>query len=87
MQMWADWHMRMCFAVFRPPSCTVSNREITERLRWRQGLHSWIQYHLEERNGHLEYRGYLHPHAGPKASAEDRVISVHFSAHLPRCHC
>lgn len=43
-----------------------------------KGLHSWIQYHLEERNGHLEYRGYLHPHAGPKASAEDRVISVHF---------
>jgi Endoribonuclease XendoU len=43
-----------------------------------QGLHSWIQYHLEERNGNLEYRGYLHPKAGPKASPEDRVISVHF---------
>ncbi len=27
-----------------------------------QGLHSWIQFHLEERNGHLEYRGYLNPH-------------------------
>lgn len=25
-----------------------------------------------------EYRGYLHPKAGPKASPEDRVISVHF---------
>lgn len=32
-------------------------------LSWRlQGLHSWIQFHLEERNGNLEYRGYLNPH-------------------------
>lgn len=38
-----------------------------------QGLHSWIQFHLEERRGNLQYQGYLQPGGCEVASCQDHV--------------
>lgn len=43
------------------------------------GLHSWIQFYLQEKKGTLDYRGFIKPRSRNEVvDGEDRLLSVQF---------
>ena len=44
------------------------------------GMHSWIQFYLEEQKGNLDYRGYIKPRSRSEALAnsDDHVLTLQF---------
>lgn len=49
------------------------------------GMHNWIQLYLEERAGHLDYKGYIKPKVkarGPTVPSEhEQLITIQFAWH------
>merc|ERR1712151_1149644 len=44
------------------------------------GFHNWIQYYLEEKKGHVDYRGYIKPqNQSDITNDDDHVLTIQFT--------
>ncbi|KAF7237680.1 Poly(U)-specific endoribonuclease-A [Varanus komodoensis] len=69
------------FLLYRPDSCGFEHVFVGETKRGHVilGLHNWVQFYLEEKLKHIDYKGYMARKNKCWPDEDDQVLSLQFS--------
>ncbi|XP_009876980.1 PREDICTED: poly(U)-specific endoribonuclease-like, partial [Apaloderma vittatum] len=65
----------------RPDSCGFEHVFVGETRRGKEilGLHNWVQFYLQEKHNHIDYKGYVTRKNKTRPDKDDQVLSIQFS--------
>ncbi|XP_062990386.1 poly(U)-specific endoribonuclease-like [Elgaria multicarinata webbii] len=81
-QLYAIWfHLYSRQGGKGPDSCGFEHVFVGETKRGHEvlGLHNWVQFYLEEKLKHIDYKGYVARKKKSRPDEDDQVLSLQFS--------